>query len=99
MDLARDKRIVLTLDGGGTNFTFSAIRGKSRIVDDFCLPSRANVLEDCLATIIEGFTHVSTQLKEKASAISFAFPGPADYELGIIGDLTNLPAFRDGVKR
>jgi glucokinase len=30
-------------------------------------------------------------------AISFAFPGPADYELGIIGDLPNLPAFRGGV--
>ena len=30
-------------------------------------------------------------------AISFAFPGPADYPAGIIGDLGNLPAFRGGV--
>ena len=30
-------------------------------------------------------------------AISFAFPGPADYPAGIIGDLANLPAFRGGV--
>jgi glucokinase len=30
-------------------------------------------------------------------AISFAFPGPADYSSGIIGDLGNLPAFRGGV--
>jgi len=30
-------------------------------------------------------------------AISFAFPGPADYGRGIIGDLVNLPAFRGGV--
>jgi glucokinase len=30
-------------------------------------------------------------------AISFAFPGPADYGHGIIGDLVNLPAFRGGV--
>jgi glucokinase len=30
-------------------------------------------------------------------AISFAFPGPADYPAGIIGDLPNLPAFRGGV--
>ena len=29
--------------------------------------------------------------------ISFAFPGPADYEHGIIGDLPNFPAFRGGV--
>jgi glucokinase len=31
------------------------------------------------------------------AAISFAFPGPADYPRGIIGDLGNLPAFRGGV--
>ena len=31
------------------------------------------------------------------AAISFAFPGPADYPRGIIGDLPNLPAFRGGV--
>ena len=30
-------------------------------------------------------------------AISFAFPGPADYPAGIIGDLGNLPGFRGGV--
>jgi glucokinase len=30
-------------------------------------------------------------------AVSFAFPGPADYPRGIIGDLPNLPAFRGGV--
>ena len=29
-------------------------------------------------------------------AISFAFPGPADYPTGIIGDLGNLPAFKGG---
>jgi glucokinase len=36
-------------------------------------------------------------LKEKPVAISFAFPGPADYHNGIIGDLNNLTAFRGGV--
>jgi glucokinase len=30
-------------------------------------------------------------------AISFAFPGPADYPLGIVGDLQNMPGFRGGV--
>ncbi len=30
-------------------------------------------------------------------AISFAFPGPADYIHGIIGDLPNFPAFRGGI--
>lgn len=30
-------------------------------------------------------------------AISFAFPGPADYKRGIIGELINLPSFKGGV--
>jgi glucokinase len=33
----------------------------------------------------------------KTDAISFCFPGPADYPNGIIGDLQNLPLFRGGV--
>jgi glucokinase len=36
-------------------------------------------------------------LPAKPAAISFAFPGPADYPNGIIGNLPNLPAFRGGV--
>ena len=32
-----------------------------------------------------------------AKAISFCFPGPADFEDGIIGDLENLPFVRGGV--
>lgn len=37
------------------------------------------------------------QLKQNPVAISFAFPGPADYEHGVIGDLPNFPGFRGGV--
>jgi glucokinase len=40
---------------------------------------------------------VQSRLSEKPVAISFAFPGPADYPNGIIGDLGNLPAFRGGI--
>jgi len=40
---------------------------------------------------------VQNRLPEKPVAISFAFPGPADYPNGIIGDLGNFPAFRGGV--
>ena len=50
-----------------------------------------------LATLVEGFMAVKSKLSEKPVAISFAFPGPADYPNGIIGDLPNLPAFRGGV--
>ncbi len=46
---------------------------------------------------MDGFNEVKSKLKDKPVAISFAFPGPADYPNGIIGDLPNLPAFRGGV--
>ena len=36
-------------------------------------------------------------LNEPPVAISFAFPGPADYKRGIIGDLGNLPSLRGGI--
>lgn len=40
---------------------------------------------------------VKQRIHQKPVAISFAFPGPADYVNGIIGDLHNLPAFKGGV--
>ena len=96
-DIKNDKRIVMTLDAGGTNFVFSAIRGLNSIVEPITLPSNGTDLDKCLNSIITGFKEVEKMLPEKAVAISFAFPGPADYPNGIIGDLGNLPAFRDGV--
>jgi glucokinase len=97
MDYINDKRIVLTLDGGGTNFVFSAMQGNREVVSPFTFPSYGSDLQRCLETIIQGFRQVSSQLDEKPTAISFAFPGPADYQNGIIGDLANLPGFRGGV--
>jgi glucokinase len=92
-----DPRIVMTLDAGGTNFVFSAVRAEQEIIEPFSLPARAGTLEDVLITIKNGFEQTKEMLPGQASAISFAFPGPADYELGIIGDLANLPVFRGGV--
>jgi glucokinase len=97
MDIKNDKRIVMTLDAGGTNFVFSAIRGLSSIVDPIILPSNGNDLDRCLNSLITGFKEVEKMLPEKPVAISFAFPGPADYPNGVIGDLGNLPSFRGGV--
>ncbi len=94
---SNDSRIVLTLDAGGTNFVFGAIQGNQEIVQPVTLPSQADNLEKCLATIVSGFDTVKRMLPDAPIAISFAFPGPADYENGIIGDLPNLPAFRGGV--
>lgn len=92
-----DKRIVMTLDAGGTNFVFSAIQSNEEIISPICLPSNADHLQKCLETLVDGFNQVKNAISEPPVAISFAFPGPADYANGIIGDLPNLKAFRGGI--
>jgi len=92
-----DNRIVLTLDAGGTNFVFSAIQANKEIVEPYCLPACPGNLDECLNSLVRGFSHIKNQLKTEPVAISFAFPGPADYKNGIIGDLPNFPSFRGGV--
>jgi len=97
MNYDKDKRIVMTLDAGGTNFRFSAMRGHKAVTKTVAMPSKGDNLERCLANIVEGFTQVKKQCPKPPAAISFAFPGPADYPNGIIGDLGNLPGFRGGI--
>ena len=97
MDYSNDKRIVMTLDAGGTNFVFSAFQGNQEIIKPIRLASNASDLKKCLQTLKTGFMQVKELLSVPPTAISFAFPGPADYENGVIGDLPNLPAFRGGV--
>ncbi len=97
MKYSKDNRIVLTLDVGGTNLVFSAIRANEEIVEPVRLPSETKNLSICLERIEEGFKQVNHMVKEKPVAISFAFPGPADYPNGIIIDPPNLPAFHGGV--
>lgn len=97
MKIIEDKRIVLTLDAGGTNFIFSAIQSADEIVEPVRLLSNADNLDKCLQTIVIGFQQIMDKLPCGPAAISFAFPGPADYPNGIIGDLGNLPSFRGGV--
>ena len=95
--MTNDKRIVLTLDAGGTNFVFSAICNNEEIVEPVHLKAVTTDTEGCLATLVQGFTTVKEKLDAEPIAISFAFPGPADYERGVIGDLPNFPSFRGGV--
>lgn len=89
--------LVLTLDAGGTSFVFSAIRDGREAMGAITLPSLGDDLDACLNQIRRGFERVHEQTGREARAISFAFPGPADYPRGIIGDLANLPGFRGGV--
>ena len=89
--------IIFILDAGGTGFKFSAVQAAREIIEPFTIPSAAPTLEDVLQKIINGFHECETRCGSKASAISFCFPGPADYPNGIIGDLENLPSFKGGV--
>ena len=93
----KDERIVLTLDAGGTKFSFSAMAGGKQVVHPIEFPSHGDDLDKCLKTLVGGFAEIQSRLHSKPAAISFAFPGPAWYKEGIIGDLGNLPAFRGGV--
>ncbi|MBM4103739.1 MAG: ROK family protein [Planctomycetes bacterium] len=97
MSYSDDQRTVATLDAGGTNFMFSAIRGNQEIVEPIRYDAHAENLELCLKTLKRGFREVISRLGVLPAAISFAFPGPADYPRGIIGDLPNFPSFRGGV--
>ncbi len=97
MDYQTDQRIVMTLDAGGTNFVFSAMQGKNEVVTPVRLPAHAKDLDKSLGSMVEGFTAVKEQLDQAPVAISFAFPGPADYPNGIIDNMGNLPAYGGGV--
>ena len=91
--------LILTLDAGGTNFVFSAVKNREIQGEAVTLPSMANELEACLDQILGGLQELHNTMGREAVAISIGFPGPADYKKGIIGECNNLPAFRglDGV--
>lgn len=97
MNIYDDQRIVMTLDAGGTNFVFSALQSGEEIVFSITLPSHAGDRDRSLKTIIQGFERVKKALDKEPVAISFAFPGPADYSAGIIDNVGNLPAFTGGI--
>ena len=90
-----DPRIVMTLDAGGTNFVFSAIAAARPVIESFALAASADDLARSLDTLAGGFRRVQAQLPAPPAAISFAFPGPADYASGVIVGPRNLPAYCD----
>ena len=92
-----NNNIIFVLDAGGTGFKFSAVQEYREIIEPFTIPSEAPTLEEVLKKIIDGFHECEKRCGSQARAISFCFPGPADYPNGIIGDLANLPTFRGGV--
>ncbi|MFK5856935.1 MAG: ROK family protein [Bacteroidota bacterium] len=88
---------ILTLDAGGTNLVFNAIDARNNICATTSIPAKSKDLDDFLKKLLSGFSIINEQSGNIAKAISFCFPGPADYEAGIIGDLENLPFFKGGV--
>ncbi len=97
---ANKQSVVLTLDAGGTKMVFSALKNYEQIVNPLELHADTDCLDDCLNVILTGFKTLMVELEsinEFPVAVSFAFPGPADYKNGIIGDLSNYKAFRGGV--
>lgn len=89
-------KTILSLDAGGTNLVFSSIE-EGEICNEYSISTASQNLDEFLKKLISGFKEVIRSSGEKADAISFCFPGPADYEQGIIGDLENLPFFRGGI--
>ena len=73
MKYVNDKRIVMTLDAGGTNLVFTAIQGNEQIIDEIKYPSSPNDLEKMFSTLVKGFSEVKQKLTEAPVAISFAF--------------------------
>ncbi len=93
----KEAPIILVLDAGGTNLVFSAAQNGHVVGKPVILPAASENLHEFLQKLIAGFKTVGEQSHKTPSAISFCFPGPADYEKGIIGDLENLPFFKGGV--
>ena len=89
--------IIFVLDAGGTEFKFSAVQNYKEIIEAFTIKTASDTLEEQLQKIIDGFRRTEELCGSKPAAISFCFPGPADYPNGIICDLANLPLFRGGV--
>jgi glucokinase len=85
------------MQAGGTNFVFSAIKANYVVVKPVRLSSDADNLTKCMESLVTGFILVRNLLFEPPVAISFAFPGLADYVNSVIGDLPTLKAFRGGV--
>lgn len=93
-----DRRVVLVLDAGGTSFRFNAVQGGRQLLDPaHTRPSFGDDLSRSLDQLTEGFAVTHAATGRQAVALSLAFPGPADYERGVIGDLPNLTGFRGGV--
>jgi glucokinase len=89
--------VVLTLDAGGTNLVFNYVIDGIVGEDILTFKTKSDNLDQLLEKIVSGFEEIDAKIDKEIDAISFCFPGPADYKNGVIGDLENLPYFKGGV--
>ena len=68
-DIRNDSRIVLTLDAGGTNLVFGAMKGGEYYGETLTLPSNANNLDLCLQAMVLGFGTIIERLGEEKPVI------------------------------
>ena len=54
----KDNRIVATLDAGGTNFVFGAMKAGEFIIDPVSVPAQSHDLDLCLQNMVNGFQQV-----------------------------------------
>ena len=83
----KDRRIVITLDAGGTNFVFGAVQGDRFVVEPITLPSNSDRLDRCLETMVEGFRTVISRLRS-------ASPFPARRTIREASSADTCPIFR-----
>ena len=93
MQLNADSRIVMTLDAGGTNLRFSAIRGNQVLFDPIHMPTEADNLTRCLANIVEGFTQVRARCPRRRWRSASPFPARSIIRRASSATWATCPAF------
>lgn len=88
----KDRRIVITLDAGGTNFVFGAVQGDRFVVEPITLPSNSDRLDRCLETMVEGFRPSSAVCPN--SPRRSASPFPARRTIREASSADTCPIFR-----
>ena len=63
-----DPRVVLTLDAGGTNLVFGAVRGGREIVPPVTISAAAGTIDEFLKLLITGFRRAYDGVQARAAA-------------------------------
>ena len=87
------------IDFGGTNTKFGIFSSGIEIVKKSSLPTchddGAEAVLDMMAGEVKQIVANANLTMENIKAIGLASPGPASYKNGMLGNTTNMPAFRN----